>query len=77
MAVCDTCGNEYDKTFTLTRGQESGTFDSFECAETFACRQGFCEGHVSPRRMDSLLQTLGITGLSRSQVSVMAKELDE
>src|SRR5699024_11325666 len=32
MAVCDTCGNEYDKTFTITRGQESGTFDSFECA---------------------------------------------
>ncbi|MBE3074487.1 MAG: hypothetical protein IMZ75_06015 [Actinobacteria bacterium] len=32
MATCDTCGNEYDKTFTITRGQESGTFDSFECA---------------------------------------------
>jgi putative transposase len=32
---------------------------------------------VSTRRMDKLVQTLGITGLSRSQVSVMAKELDE
>ncbi|HLS25687.1 MAG TPA: hypothetical protein VK063_07435 [Beutenbergiaceae bacterium] len=32
MAVCDTCGNTYDKTMTITRGQESGTFDSFECA---------------------------------------------
>lgn len=32
MATCDTCGNEYDKTFTLTRGETSGTFDSFECA---------------------------------------------
>lgn len=32
MAACDTCGNEYDKTFTVTRGSESGTFDSFECA---------------------------------------------
>ena len=32
MATCDTCGNEYDKTFTITRGEESGTFDSFECA---------------------------------------------
>ncbi|GAA4419412.1 hypothetical protein GCM10023169_10050 [Georgenia halophila] len=32
MATCDTCGNEYDKTFTITRGTESGTFDSFECA---------------------------------------------
>lgn len=32
MATCDTCGNDYDKTFTITRGQDSGTFDSFECA---------------------------------------------
>ena len=32
MAVCDVCGNEYDKTFEITRGDESGTYDSFECA---------------------------------------------
>lgn len=32
MATCDTCGNDYDKTFTVTRGETSGTFDSFECA---------------------------------------------
>jgi len=32
---------------------------------------------VSTRRMDRLVQALGITGLSKSQVSVMAKELDE
>ncbi len=32
---------------------------------------------VSTRRMDKLVQTLGVTGLSKSQVSVMAKELDE
>jgi phage terminase large subunit GpA-like protein len=32
MAVCDTCGNDYDKTFTLTQGNKTGTFDSFECA---------------------------------------------
>jgi putative transposase len=32
---------------------------------------------VSTRRMDKLVQTLGITGLSKSQVSVMAQELDE
>ncbi|RPF26106.1 IS256 family transposase [Georgenia muralis] len=31
---------------------------------------------VSTRRMDKLVQTLGITGLSRSQVSQMAKDLD-
>jgi putative transposase len=32
---------------------------------------------VSTRWMDGLVQSLGITGLSRSQVSVMAKDLDE
>lgn len=32
MAKCDTCGNEYDKSFTVQRGGQSGTFDSFECA---------------------------------------------
>ncbi len=32
MATCDMCGNEYDKAFTISRGDESGTFDSFECA---------------------------------------------
>jgi transposase-like protein len=31
---------------------------------------------VSTRRMDKLAQSLGITGLSKSQVSVMARELD-
>ena len=32
---------------------------------------------VSTRRMNALVQTLGITGLSKSQVSQMATELDE
>lgn len=31
---------------------------------------------VSTRRMDKLVETLGITSLSKSRVSVMAKELD-
>jgi Rieske Fe-S protein len=32
MATCEVCGNEYDKTFEITKGGESHTFDSFECA---------------------------------------------
>ncbi len=32
MATCDFCGNDYDKTFDVTRGSEKKTFDSFECA---------------------------------------------
>ena len=32
MAKCDTCGNDYDKAFTVTRAGKTHTFDSFECA---------------------------------------------
>jgi hypothetical protein len=32
MAVCEVCGNEYDKAFEMTRNGESHTFDCFECA---------------------------------------------
>ncbi len=32
MAKCDVCGNDYDKTFQVIRGDETRTFDSFECA---------------------------------------------
>lgn len=32
MAVCETCGNDYDKAFEVTLEGKSHTFDSFECA---------------------------------------------
>jgi hypothetical protein len=32
MATCETCGNEYDKTFQVTMSGKAHTFDSFECA---------------------------------------------
>ena len=32
MARCDTCGNDYDKAFQVTRDDQTHTFDSFECA---------------------------------------------
>jgi len=32
MARCDRCGNDYDKSFTVSRGGTVHTFDSFECA---------------------------------------------
>lgn len=33
MATCDTCGNHYDKAFTVTWADgRSATFDSLECA---------------------------------------------
>lgn len=32
MAVCEVCGNDYDKSFQVTSAGRSHTFDSFECA---------------------------------------------
>jgi hypothetical protein len=32
MARCETCGNDYEKTFQVILGGETHTFDSFECA---------------------------------------------
>ncbi|QDV25836.1 hypothetical protein [Aureliella helgolandensis] len=32
MGKCETCGNEYDKSFDIVKGGTSHTFDSFECA---------------------------------------------
>jgi len=32
MAKCEVCGNDYDKSFTVTTKGKAHTFDSFECA---------------------------------------------
>jgi hypothetical protein len=29
---CESCGNDYDKAFQVTRAGKTYTFDSFECA---------------------------------------------
>ncbi|MCY7312344.1 MAG: hypothetical protein LH491_01620 [Pseudoxanthomonas sp.] len=43
MALCDVCGNDYDKAFTITQGDLKGTFDSFECAiHAFAPKCAHC-----------------------------------
>ncbi|HTL04648.1 MAG TPA: hypothetical protein VL241_02810 [Gemmatimonadales bacterium] len=32
MGTCASCGNDYDKSFEVTLGGSTYTFDSFECA---------------------------------------------
>jgi hypothetical protein len=32
MAICEVCGNDYDKSMEIIRGDERHLFDSFECA---------------------------------------------
>jgi hypothetical protein len=44
MTVCDVCGNDYDKTFQVTRAGKTKTFDSFECAiQAMAPRCAHCQ----------------------------------
>jgi len=46
MAICEVCGNDYDKSFEVVQRGETHVFDSFECAihalaptcEQCACR---------------------------------------
>ena len=32
MSKCETCGNDYDKSFDIIKDGKTYTFDSFECA---------------------------------------------
>ncbi len=32
MARCETCGNDYDRSFDVVMAGKTHTFDSFECA---------------------------------------------
>ncbi len=32
MARCEVCGNDYDKSFNISLGNNNYDFDSFECA---------------------------------------------
>ena len=47
MATCDRCGNDYDKTFQISRGGQTWTFDSFECAiSELAPRCSHCDCRI-------------------------------
>ena len=47
MAICETCGNDYDKAFQVTRAGKTMTFDSFECAiAAMAPRCAHCDCRV-------------------------------
>ena len=47
MPKCETCGNDYDKAFTVQMNGESHTFDSFECAiDRLAPRCAHCQCRI-------------------------------
>jgi hypothetical protein len=54
MAKCEVCGNDYDKSFTVTTGGTSHTFDSFECAiHALAPHCAHCDCRIIGHGMES------------------------
>ncbi len=54
MAICDVCGNDYDKAFQIIRAGETHTFDSFECAiHALAPVCTHCGCHIIGHGMES------------------------
>jgi hypothetical protein len=54
MAICDTCGNDYDKAFQVTKDGKTSTFDSFECAiAALAPRCAHCDCRVIGHGVES------------------------
>jgi len=48
VAICELCGNDYDKAMEVTVGGESHTFDSFECGHGVeAGGRMFCCAHCA------------------------------
>jgi hypothetical protein len=53
MPVCEVCGNDYDKAFTIVKAGESHVFDSFECAiHALAPVCSHCECHIVGHGME-------------------------
>jgi hypothetical protein len=47
MAVCEVCGNDYDKSFEIVQNGQTHVFDSFECAiHSLAPRCEHCDCRV-------------------------------
>jgi hypothetical protein len=54
MAVCEVCGNDYDKAFQVLVGDVSHTFDAFECAiEALAPRCAHCSCRIIGHGVES------------------------
>jgi hypothetical protein len=73
MAVCETCGNDYDKAFEVHMNGETHTFDSFECAiHMLAPRCAHCDCRIIGHGLeddgtffccDHCAEQAGVTGL--------------
>ena len=85
MGVCETCGNSYDRSFTVTMGAETYTFDCFECAvQRLAPRCSGCDctiiGHGAEAEGEIYCSThcaegAGVTGLRDRLHAVAAPQM--
>jgi len=74
MAICDVCGNDYDKAFQVTQQGRTGTFDAFECAiQAFAPQCAHCGCRIIGHGVESdqamyccahCAQHAGVTGVA-------------
>jgi hypothetical protein len=54
MPQCETCGNDYDKSFDVVMAGQRHTFDSFECAiQALAPRCAHCDCRVIGHGMEA------------------------
>lgn len=54
MAVCETCGNDYDKSFAIVMNGDTHVYDSFECAiHALAPRCANCDCRIVGHGLES------------------------
>ena len=53
MAICESCGNDYDKAFVVTMNGKAHTFDSFECAINGLAPPWTAPGGARPRSLSA------------------------
>jgi len=54
MAICEVCGNDYDKSFEILMGGKGHVFDSFECAiYALAPKCGHCGCRIIGRGLEA------------------------
>lgn len=73
MAVCETCGNDYDKSFEVVMEGTTHVYDSFECAiHALAPRCEHCDVRIVGHGLedngtmfccDHCAEKSGVTGL--------------
>jgi hypothetical protein len=68
MALCENCGNDYDKTFKIIMGQKEHIFDSFECAiNSMAPQCAHCKTKIVGHGVDARGQVFCCEHCSRAE----------